>query len=161
MLLNYQPHTTILMQSNVHKTVESMTQALGPVFQQVQDWETIRLATVMVMARVIQATPYKGKELEIFDATTNDLLHALEQMLQLEEQAVNARAAERDRVRATVEKGIDGFGALTVVNGSEPGPALVGEPTVVETEATSQIDDRLPEDEDFPDSFEAPKAEDA
>ena len=161
MRLNSQPHTTILMQSIVHKTVESMTQALGPIFRETSDWETIRLATVMVMARVIQATPYKGKELEIFDATSNDILHALEQMLQLEEQAVNARAAERDRTRSLVESGIEGFGNLAVVNGSEPGPALVGEPAVVEAEAALQIDDTLPEDEDFPDSFEAPKAEDA
>lgn len=129
------------MKSIIHKLCDEMMQALGPILHTYgDDWENIRVATCLVMARVIQATPHKGLEQSILTQTQEDIANALTQFLQLEEQAVNARAAEKDRTRSLIEGGIAGFGNLTVVNGSEPGPSLVGEPAIVETERPSQED---------------------
>lgn len=104
------------MQSKVKTTVDSIMLALGPIFHEVKDYETIRLAMVVVMSKVIQATPERGKELQLFDITSNDILHALEQLLQIE-------AAERAKLKSTLEAGIEQFGSL--VQSDSIGPALV------------------------------------
>jgi len=106
------------MQAKVKTTVDSIMLALGPIFHDVQDYETIRLAMVVVMAKVIQATPYRGMEMQVFDATSTDILHALEQLLKIEE-------AERAKLKSTIAAGIDAFDSLGESNSI--GPALVGE----------------------------------
>lgn len=113
------------MQSKVKTTVDSIMLALGPIFHEVKDYETIRLAMVVVMSKIIQATPERGKELEIFDVTSNDILHALEQLLQIE-------AAERAKLKSTLEAGIEKFGNL--VQSDSIGPALVAIEKAVEEE---------------------------
>ena len=97
---------------------------LGAVFRKYQDFESIRLAMCVVMAKVIQATPDVGKELEIFDASSNDILHALEQLLQIE-------AAEKAKLAEKFDRGINGFANLVEAGPveilSDAGPALVGD----------------------------------
>lgn len=104
------------MQAKVKTTVDSIMLAIGPIFHDVKDYETIRLAMVVVMSKVIQATPYRGMEMQVFDATSTDILHALEQLLKIEE-------AERAKLKSTIAAGIDAFDSL----GSNDciGPALV------------------------------------
>lgn len=112
------------MQAKVKTTVDSIMLAIGPIFHDVKDYETIRLAMVVVMSKVIQATPYRGMEMQVFDATSNDILHALEQLLKIEE-------VERAKLAEKIDRGINGFenlveaGPVTIL--SESGPALVGE----------------------------------
>ena len=104
------------MQAKVKTTVDSIMLACGPIFHDVQDYETIRLAMVVVMAKVIQATPERGRELQLFDITSNDILHALEQLLKIEE-------AERAKLKSTIAAGIDAFDSLG--ESDSIGPALV------------------------------------
>jgi hypothetical protein len=105
-----------IMQSKVKTTVDSIMLALGPIFHEVKDYETIRLAMVVVMSKVIQATPERGKELQLFDITSNDILHALEQLLKIEE-------TERAKLKSTIAAGIDAFDSLG--ESDSIGPALV------------------------------------
>jgi len=104
------------MQSKVKTTVDSIMLALGPIFHEIKDYETIRLAMVVVMSKVIQATPYRGMELQVFDATSNDILLALEQLLKIEE-------AEKAKLAEKIDRGINGFANL--VESNSIGPALV------------------------------------
>lgn len=139
-----------------------MSQALGPVFHLYgDDWENIRVATCLLMARVIQSTPHRGLEQSILAQSQQDIGHALDQFLKLEEEAVKAKEAARDRTHSVLEAGIEGFGALAPVNGNEAGPALVGEPAVVETPAKDFYDETNegPSPEDIHDVQSAIEAE--
>jgi hypothetical protein len=148
------------MLSRIHVLTEKLTAATAPIFMEHKTYDDILAAMCLLMARIVQSTPEKGQELQVLDNAQNQISHALTQFLKLEEQIINARAAERDRARKLVEDGIAGFGDLTVVNGNEFGPAFVGKPVAIEAETTLQIDDRLPEDDEFPDSFEATSSKD-
>lgn len=106
------------MKSEVHEVIEDVMMVLGPVFHKHKDWETIRVAMCMVMARVIQATPFNGQEPQILSQCKEDIEHALAQILKIEEDAINAKAAKRDRALSAIE-GFDQFGRI---NGHEQVP---------------------------------------
>ena len=130
------------MKASVKNTVDQIMAAIGPVFYQVKDYETIRLATAIVMAKVILSTPDTGKELEIFDATSNDILHALEQLLQIE-------AAEKAKLAQKLDRGINGFAHLVEAEPatilSESGPALVGDVIAAANKFTEEEYEELKE----------------
>lgn len=92
-------------------------QALGPVFHEVRDFETIRLAMAVVMAKVIQATPDRGKEFSIFAQTESDIKDALIQLLEIEE-------SQTSKLAQTID-----FSEFARVNGHSAA-GLVGEPTL-------------------------------
>ena len=122
------------MLSATHKMTEQLVAATAPIFRSNPNYETILQSACLWFARIIQSTPDKGEEFKILDQAHEDIAHALEQFLKLEEQASIEKASERDRLVSKLEQGIEGFGNLSVVNGNEPGPALVGETVIVEKE---------------------------
>ena len=99
------------MLAKTHKFVETAMHDLGPVLHATQhDYDTILQGMSLIMARIIQATPQTGDETQVKDQAFHYITQALEQFIQLEQEAVNAKAAERDRLRTAIEKSINGFG---------------------------------------------------
>ncbi len=101
------------MKSNIHHIVEQVTQALGPIFHANPDYEDIRVAMAMVMARVIQATPHQGLEIQVRDATFNDIHYTLNQLLELE-------AAGKAKLDAGIAKFADFAGPINGHAAGEP-----------------------------------------
>ena len=89
------------MKSATHKLCEELTAAIGPVFRQNPDYETILAAMSLVMARVCQAGP-KGQELRALEHSQSLQGQALDNFLN-EEEAIEESKAK------VVERGIDGF----------------------------------------------------
>lgn len=105
------------MKANVMKVVTDCMSALGPVFHEVRDFETIRLAMAVVMAKVIQATPNRGDEMIIHDQTEKDIRDALTQLLEIE-------ANQTSKLAQTID-----FSEFARINGHSAA-GLVGEPTL-------------------------------
>jgi hypothetical protein len=89
------------MKSATHKLCEEITTAIGPLFRENPDYETILAAMSLVMARVCQAGP-KGHEMRALQHSQRLQDQALDNFLN-EEKAINEAKAE------VVERGIDGF----------------------------------------------------
>lgn len=89
------------MKSATHKMCEELTAAVGPIFRENPDYETILAAMSLVMARICQAGP-KGQELRALEHSQSLQGQALDNFLN-EEQAI-----EESKTKV-VERGIDGF----------------------------------------------------
>lgn len=113
------------MLSRVHTLTEKLTQATGPIFRDHPDYADILQASCLWFARVIQATPDRGKEFEVLDEANHYVAHALQSFLELETEAALAKAAERDRALSGVEGFADFAGPL---NGHAAGESPVVDP---------------------------------
>jgi hypothetical protein len=89
------------MKSTTHKLCEEITEAIGPIFREKPDYETILAAMSLVMARICQAGP-KGQELRALEHSQSLQGQALDNFLN-EEQVIEESKAK------VVERGIDGF----------------------------------------------------
>ena len=107
------------MKAKTHKLVEQILAAIGPVFKQHPEYDTILEAMSLVMARVIQATPEKGNEHLIAEDSSIMVSNALREFLKLEQ----AYEAEQAAKKAKLDEGIGNFSRFAVVNGAEQ-PAI-------------------------------------
>ena len=89
------------MKNATFKMYEEITEAIGPIFRENPDYETILAAMSLVMARIYQAGP-KGHELRALEHSQSLQGQALDKFLN-EEQAIEESKAK------VVERGIDGF----------------------------------------------------
>lgn len=105
------------MLSATHRLTETITNALGPIFRDNPDYPTIVDAMCLVMARVIQASPDKGREFKLLDHVHMQTAHCLEEFIKLEEQL----AAQREVRQNVLDKGVDGFAELGRINGARHG----------------------------------------
>jgi hypothetical protein len=104
------------MKAKTHKLVELILAAIGPVFKKHDDYDTIFEAMNLVMARVIQATPDKGKEFELLLESNAMVEHALEQYLKLEE----TYAAEQEAKKAKLKQGVAAFDRFALNGNAQP-----------------------------------------
>lgn len=116
------------MLSKTHKLTELITHTLGPIFREHSDYPTILQAMSLVMARVAQATPDIGQEIECLDTSYCIAKDALVKFIELEEQIKAGEAAKK----AKLESGINGFDQF-----AEPKPAI-------EEGSSSDYPDNLP-----------------
>lgn len=93
------------MKSKTHALTEQILADLGPIFRDNPHYETILQAMSLVMARVVQSTPDKGKEFGVLDAAHEYMSHALNEYLKIEADLESKREA-RDKV---VSRGLDAF----------------------------------------------------
>lgn len=90
------------MLAKTHTLTETITKTLGPVFYANPDYQTILDAMTLVMARVIQSTPNKGKEQAILNHVKENLTVALKQYIEIEER-------QNQTQKEVVAEGVDGF----------------------------------------------------
>jgi hypothetical protein len=93
------------MKAKTHNMVEEITLALGPIFYKNSDYDTIRDAMSLVIARVAQATPEKGYEEEELETIMTVAADALNEFIIEEKLAEEAR-------QKILDKGISGFSGL-------------------------------------------------
>jgi hypothetical protein len=103
------------MQNKIHSLTETITKALGPIFRENPEYNTILNAMCLVMARVVQATPDKGQELATLDGAVGLIKHALNEYIALEAK-LEAVKVKQDQV---IDRGIDAFTFLAEEKGEE------------------------------------------
>lgn len=103
------------MQKRIHDFITKATKDLGPVLHEYsKDYDTILLGMSAVLARVIQSTPRVGFERETRDVAIRCLTEALDQFLDVEKKAKEAK----DRAL----RGVEGFTDFGKTNGHDVGP---------------------------------------
>jgi len=104
------------MLASTHKLTEALTAAIAPVLRKHPDYPTITQAIALVVARIAQSTPDKGKEEEQLNAIFDTASDALDQFLQIEANAL----AEKTTLKTQVVGAINGFERFAAI---EPGSA--------------------------------------
>jgi len=93
------------MKAATHKLAEQITYGLGPLFRANPDYATILSAMCVVMARVIQSTPEKGKEARAFEFAVEQIGQALTEFLKVETEL----DAKKEDQKEKLDTGINGF----------------------------------------------------
>jgi uncharacterized membrane protein len=112
------------MKAKTHKLTETITNALGPIFHENPDYDTILQAMSLVMARVIQATPDKGREHLILEDASIMISDALREFLKLESEHEKQQAEKK----AKLDEGIERFNQFAAEHGVDS-PLNGGGPT--------------------------------
>lgn len=93
------------MKPETHKLADEITYGLGPLFRANPEYGTILSAMCVVMARVIQSTPEKGREARAYEYACEQIGGILAEFLRVETKL----DAEKESQKEKLDSGISGF----------------------------------------------------